>query len=254
MPARSTPPGVQPSHVRPRRRTGFAPGPHARVAARNASCVNIWGETAYVTTTHRPTTRNPEARITGGRIPALRPALGIVTILSLGAAACSSDGDPEPLPPGVISQLQAEYPVLGSERAPEPRPGADASPEEIPERLKGSVPDRVLETATGGATFYADKFEGRRTASGIPFRQNQMVAAHRSFPFGTLLRVTNLRNERAVNVRVVDRGPFGSGANRRRTMVDLSRRAANELGFSGAGRAQVRVEVLEWGDGVPRTS
>jgi rare lipoprotein A len=109
----------------------------------------------------------------------------------------------------------------------------------------------VLQTVTGEATYYADIFEGRRTASGIPFRQNQMVAAHRGFPFGTLLRVTNLGNSKTVNVRVVDRGPFGNGAEGRATIIDLSRRAAAQLGFADAGRALVRIEVLEWGEGLP---
>jgi rare lipoprotein A len=190
----------------------------------------------------------------------------IPTLLTAAAlTACSGTGDGEPsradgaaaapatLPEGVIAQLKQEYPVLREARAPEPRPSPDANPEQVPERVRAAVGERVLQTATGGATFYANYFEGRRTASGIPFRQNQMVAAHRSFPFGTLLRVTNLGNDAAVNVRVVDRGPFGGAANQRRTIVDLSRRAANQLGFTGAGRAEVRVEVLEWGEGVPRT-
>jgi rare lipoprotein A len=105
-----------------------------------------------------------------------------------------------------------------------------------------------------GATFYTNKFQGRRTASGIPFRQSQLVAAHRSYPFGTILRVTNLGNQRAVNGRVVDRGPFGTQTNRQRTMIDLSTRAGGELGFVDEGRAQVRVEVLEWGDGLGRAT
>lgn len=105
-----------------------------------------------------------------------------------------------------------------------------------------------LESVTGQATFYADRFEGRRTASGIPFRQTEMVAAHRAYPFGTVLRVTNLSNDRSVTVRVVDRGPFGATARARRTIIDLSRRAAEQLGFIEAGRAPVRVDVLEWGD------
>ncbi|HEX2191375.1 MAG TPA: septal ring lytic transglycosylase RlpA family protein [Longimicrobiaceae bacterium] len=158
------------------------------------------------------------------------------------------------LTPQMINQLRAEYPVLREERAPEPQPGADANPGDVPARLVGRVGPKVLASATGGATLYADKFEGRRTASGIPFRQNQLVAAHRGYPFGTLLRVTNLRNGRSVNVRVVDRGPFGSAANKRRTIIDLSRRAADRLGYTAAGRAQVRVEVLEWGEGLPRSA
>lgn len=158
------------------------------------------------------------------------------------------------LSPELLEELKERYPVLRETPAPEPQPNGEASPEEIPERVRQAAPERVLRTATGGATFYADKFEGRRTASGIPFRQNQLVAAHRAFPFGTVLRVTNLQNNRSVNVRVVDRGPFGNSEKARRTVIDLSRRAAQQLGYTDAGRTNVRVEVLEWGEGLPRSS
>jgi rare lipoprotein A len=87
----------------------------------------------------------------------------------------------------------------------------------------------------------SSKADARRAA--FPSRQNQLVAAHRDFPFGTVLRVTNTRNDRAVNVRVVDRGPFGA----EQTIIDLSRRAAQQLGYIEAGRTPVQVEVLEWG-------
>ena len=99
----------------------------------------------------------------------------------------------------------------------------------------------------GEATYYADKFEGRRTASGVPFRQAEMYAAHRTLPFGTVVRVTNERNGRSVVVRVVDRGPWGSVAKRRNTIIDLSRSAAERLDYIRAGRAPVRIEVLLWG-------
>jgi rare lipoprotein A len=148
-----------------------------------------------------------------------------------------------------IAQLQEQYPRLQDQPLPQPKPSESASPNDVPDRLSTAVPDAVLETITGQATFYANKFEGRRTASGIPFRQNQMVAAHRAYPFGTILRVTNTRNDRSVNVRVVDRGPFGASA-ARGTVIDLSRRAAEQLDFINAGRAQVQVEVLEWGRGI----
>jgi rare lipoprotein A len=153
-----------------------------------------------------------------------------------------------PLTDEEIAALRAQFPRLGETPLPEPQPNGDARPDRVPERVAEALPEPVLEEVTGGATFYADYFEGRRTASGIPFRQNQMVAAHRAYPFGTLLRVTNLRNDRSVNVKVVDRGPFGAAA--RRPIIDLSRRAAQQLGFIDAGRTQVRVEVLEWGEGV----
>jgi rare lipoprotein A len=110
----------------------------------------------------------------------------------------------------------------------------------------------ALSTATGEATYYADKFDGRRTASGIVFRNSRPYAAHRTYPFGTMLRVTNVANKRWVIVRVVDRGPHGTSARARRTIIDLSRSVAERLGFVRAGRTAVRVEVLEWGDG--RTS
>jgi rare lipoprotein A len=103
----------------------------------------------------------------------------------------------------------------------------------------------ALETATGEASYYARKFEGRRTASGVPFRNAEMVAAHRRYPFGTVLRVTNESNDRSVEVIVVDRGPFGSS----RRIIDLSRAAAEELDYIQEGLADVKVEVLSWGDG-----
>ena len=76
---------------------------------------------------------------------------------------------------------------------------------------------------------------------------NAMVAAHPSYPFGTLLRVTNLANGRAAQVRVVDRGP----SPRQRAdgiVIDLSRKAAEVLAFIQQGRARVRLEVLRWGN------
>ena len=108
-----------------------------------------------------------------------------------------------------------------------------------------SVESRTV--LAGEATYYADKFEGRRTASGVPFRQAEMYAAHRTLPFGTVVRVTNERNGRSVVVRVVDRGPWGSVAKRRNTIIDLSRSAAERLDYIRAGRAPVRIEVLLWG-------
>ena len=71
-----------------------------------------------------------------------------------------------------------------------------------------------------------------------------------SLSFGTILRVTNLRNNRSVNVRVVDRGPFAAPRRAQKPVIDLSRRAAEQLDFINAGRAQVRVEVLQWGRGL----
>lgn len=106
----------------------------------------------------------------------------------------------------------------------------------------------VLAEANGTATYYADKFDGRRTASGIVFWNSEPYAAHRDYPFGTVVRVTNTRNGRTVTLEVVDRGPNGAAAIARNTIIDVSRSAAEELGFVRAGRVPVRVEVLSWGN------
>ena len=185
--------------------------------------------------------------------------LKLAPALCLATAACAVDSPSDTTAdttPGTVSeelieQLAQRYRVLRRDTAPEPQPSSNARPHMIPQRVRAALSPRVLQQVTGEATFYANTFEGRRTASGIPFRQHQLVAAHRAYPFGTLLRVTNLRNGSSVNVRVVDRGPFGALAATRRTIIDLSRRAAAELGYVQAGRTPVRVEVLEWGPGLP---
>jgi rare lipoprotein A len=91
-------------------------------------------------------------------------------------------------------------------------------------------------TETGKASYYADKFEGRKTASGSIFHQNSLTAAHRTLPFGTKVRVVNIANGRSVKVRVVDRGPFAEGR-----IIDLSKKAARKLGMINTGVAEVEV-------------
>jgi rare lipoprotein A len=108
----------------------------------------------------------------------------------------------------------------------------------------------VLETQIGDATFYGSSFEGRKTASGRIFDGSQAIAAHRTYRFGTLVRVTNLQNKRSVNVVIVDRGPYGK--NRREgAIIDLSPAAAKKIGIIQRGQAKVRIEVLAWGNGDP---
>lgn len=97
----------------------------------------------------------------------------------------------------------------------------------------------VVKTLTGSASYYANSLAGRRTASGERYRPQAMVAAHPSLPFGTRLRVENLRNGRSVEVTVIDRGPFARGR-----ILDLSRRAAEELDFIRQGHTRVRIDVL----------
>ena len=100
----------------------------------------------------------------------------------------------------------------------------------------------------GDATYLADFFHGRESASGEIFDQRKMVAAHRWLPFGSTVRVTNLQNGRSVNVRIVDRGPYGKNF-REGTIIDLSKAAAKQLHMLRDGQVHVSVVVLSVGDG-----
>lgn len=92
-------------------------------------------------------------------------------------------------------------------------------------------------TESGKASYYADKFEGRRTASGETFRQNNLTGAHRTLPFGTKVKVINLANGRSVKVRINDRGPYAQGR-----IIDLSKKAARKLGILATGVAPVEIQ------------
>lgn len=91
----------------------------------------------------------------------------------------------------------------------------------------------------GTASWYGIPFHGRRAADGEIFDMNTLVAAHRTLPFGSILRVTNLNNGRDVQVRVIDRGPFVGDR-----ILDLARAAAVSLDMIGTGTAPVRIELL----------
>jgi rare lipoprotein A len=95
----------------------------------------------------------------------------------------------------------------------------------------------------GLASWYGPGFHGEETASGEIFDQRAMVAAHRALPLGSVVRVINLENGRAVVLRIIDRGPYGRNY-RKGTIIDVSRGAARRLGFLGDGLVKVRVEVL----------
>lgn len=92
----------------------------------------------------------------------------------------------------------------------------------------------------GMASFYSDNFEGKITASGKVFSQSKLTAAHRSIPFNTKIRVTNLSNDKSVIVIVNDRGPYAKGR-----IVDLSKKAAIKLDFIDKGVTKVKLEILE---------
>ena len=92
---------------------------------------------------------------------------------------------------------------------------------------------------TGIASYYGARHHGKRTASGEPFNQHALTAAHPGLPVGTRVLVTNLRNDESVVVRINDRGPHTRGR-----LIDLSREAAKQLDMLGSGTAKVRVQGL----------
>lgn len=100
------------------------------------------------------------------------------------------------------------------------------------------VPQQIV-GELGLASWYGEEFQGNTTASGEVFDMNSLTAAHRSLPLGTRLKITNLRNNRSLVVRVNDRGPFVPNR-----IVDVSRAAAFRLGFMASGLAFVRAEVV----------
>lgn len=167
-----------------------------------------------------------------------RPAKGPLPLerqpaVARGAHVNLGHGAPEPA---------RSEPLAAATRArPEPhRAPASASNDQLAERYGNS---RVLSVQLGRASYYADKFAGRSTASGAPYEPRGFTAAHRSLPFGSVLRVTRKDGGQVVYVRVTDRGPYGSRAR----IIDLSRAAAEQLDMLRAGVVSVRLELLELG-------
>jgi rare lipoprotein A len=101
------------------------------------------------------------------------------------------------------------------------------------------VPSQPTMIETGLASWYGSRHHGKRTASGEVFNQNKFTAAHRTLPWGSLVKVTNLANGKTVEVRINDRGPFSKGR-----IIDLSRAAARSLGMVEQGITTVRIEWL----------
>lgn len=93
---------------------------------------------------------------------------------------------------------------------------------------------------TGMASYYAHKFNGRKTANGERYNMNDLTAAHPTLPFGTRVKVTNLSNDQSVVVRINDRGPF-----KKSRIIDVSYGAAKKIGLIAKGSAKVRVEMVK---------
>lgn len=140
--------------------------------------------------------------------------------------------------------------VLIAPRHSAPRTAAVVMPERaekphlVPVRpaaseTKESVPVQGRKVGTGEASYYGKEFAGRPTANGETFNPSEMTAAHRTLPFGTKVRVTNVRNGKSIVVRINDRGPYAKNR-----LIDVSKGAAQKLGMIASGTARVRLEVI----------
>ena len=109
--------------------------------------------------------------------------------------------------------------------------------------VKPRPASKLIEVVQGAASWYGPGFYGRTTANGERFRKGTLTAAHRTLPFGTKVRVTNLSNGRSVVVRINDRGPF-----RYHRVIDLAHGAASQLQMMQAGEVPVKLEILAKGD------
>ena len=146
-----------------------------------------------------------------------------MALLGLLVLAFRPTDDPDPV---LLGTGRAGVMLPDTTAAPAP-PGAPAP--EAPSRPVGE----------GEASYYSDQLTGNATASGEPYDPVQLTAAHRTLPLGARVRVTNLRTDESVVVRINDRGPFA-----KRRVIDLSRAAAKRLGMLRAGTAPVRLELL----------
>ena len=107
--------------------------------------------------------------------------------------------------------------------------------------LKENTEKYTLYKTHAHASYYNDKFNGKRTASGRRFNNNKLTAAHKKFAFGTKLKITNERNKKSVIVEVTDRGPFS-----KRREIDLTKRAFMKIASNkGSGSMKVKIEILK---------
>jgi rare lipoprotein A len=108
----------------------------------------------------------------------------------------------------------------------------------VPAAPNASLP-RIQNGETGLASWYGHPYHGRAAADGEIYDMEQLTAAHRTLPFNTRVRVTNLENRKTVEVRIIDRGPFVDGR-----VIDLSHAAAREIDLLGPGVARVRLDII----------
>ena len=136
-------------------------------------------------------------------------------------------------------RARAETPAAVAETAPA-APATPETPEAPVDEKYRLTGEAARELERGHASWYGGQFHGRRTASGENFNKYALTAAHKTLPFGTIVRVRSLKHGREVEVRINDRGPFAKGR-----VIDLSQAAAEALGLTATGVAEVSLNVAE---------
>ena len=136
-----------------------------------------------------------------------------------------------------VDEPQTDIPPLESSSAPVILRSPETQEASPPATLPTSAPSTII--GTGLASWYGAKHHGKRTASGEIFDQKKFTAAHRTLPWGSIVKITNLDNGKSVEVRINDRGQFKKGR-----IIDLSRAAARALGMLQSGVGPVQMELL----------
>ncbi|MGC1483930.1 MAG: septal ring lytic transglycosylase RlpA family protein [Candidatus Acidiferrum sp.] len=168
--------------------------------------------------------------------------LGFTCFFALAGCAArhvTANGQPPPSQPSPASPETIESSKLSTDIGPTPATGAPAAPP-LPRRgkaPKNPAPEGYVEE--GNASWYGVPFNGRHASNGEIYDMYKLTAAHRTLPFDTVVRVTNLNNGKSTTVRITDRGPFVENR-----IIDLSLAAAREIESVGPGVVPVRVEVL----------
>ena len=163
---------------------------------------------------------------------------GSAALLPVVASDFLSVNGAEPLDPLDLVVKPQSTELQATISAEEVKPAVMPPSAELPQPKLKVLPE-VVRVITGEASWYGPGFYGNRTANGEVYKPGTMTAAHRTLPFGTKVRVTNLWNGRTAVIRINDRGPFID-----HRVIDLGHGAASDLGLTASGIAEVKLEVL----------
>ena len=176
----------------------------------------------------------------------MKPLTWLVLMLLVGPSVGASPNAEEFVIEDIdqITEIKVVKPTANIIKIKKVKPvGPLPQPAPSPVATKTAKPSKLIQVVQGAASWYGPGFYGRTTASGERLRKGTLTAAHRTLPFGTRVRVTNLSNGRSVVVRINDRGPF-----KYHRVIDLAHGAASQLQMMQAGEVPVKLEILAKGD------